>query len=80
MNEKDNKLLKEKIIEDQSKTIVQMQQQIKEKANHLCKALENSSLVEEEMVKVSDDLIQKNMELEKELNEKNRLAQKLKVS
>lgn len=78
--EKDNKLLKEKIIEDQSKTIGQLQHQVKEKTNDLNKALEENTLAEEKIIKVNSFLEQKHMELENESNEKNRLAHKLRVS
>lgn len=80
MKEIDNQLLKEKVIEDQTKTIKELQIQLKAKTNKLNQANEENSLAEEEMVKVNDNLIQKNMELEKELSEKHRLAQKLKVN
>lgn len=79
MKEKDNQLLKEKIIEDQSLTINQLQNQLKEKSTKLSMALEDSSFAEEEMIKVNDSLTQKNIQLEQELNEKKLLTQKLKV-
>lgn len=80
VKERDNQLLKRKIIDDQSKTISHLQNEIKEKTYELNRAREDSSVAEEEMIKVNDSLIQKNMELEKEHHEKKRLNQKLRVS
>lgn len=79
LKERDNHLVKEKIIEDQSNTISQLQNLIKEKSFELNKAREDNNFAEEEIVKVNESLVQKHMELEKEVNEKKRLTQKLQV-
>lgn len=77
--EKDNHLVKEKIIEDQSQTICCLQYQIKEKMSELSKAREETVIAENEMARINNDLIQKHKSLEKELNEKEQLLKKLKV-
>ncbi|CAH1154160.1 unnamed protein product [Phaedon cochleariae] len=76
--EKDNKLVKEKIIEDQSQTITGLQVQMKEKLRELSIAKQESNVAEEEIMKINDDLMMKHRELEREMHEKEHLMQKLK--
>lgn len=76
----DNQLLKEKIIEDQFSTISQLQLQIKEKTQELSDVKEASSMAEDVLEKVNNNLVQKNIELDREMKEKKRLVNKLRVS
>ncbi|XP_023012318.1 uncharacterized protein isoform X2 [Leptinotarsa decemlineata] len=75
--EKDNELVQEKIIQDQSQTIANLHSQIKEKISELSRAREESNIAEEEINKINDVLIKKHKELEKEMSEKDHLLQKL---
>nr|CAH7715055.1 unnamed protein product [Callosobruchus chinensis] len=76
-SERDNKLVKEKIIEDQSHTIQFLQQQIKDKIAELNRFKEETSVTEQEMMKVSKVLEKKQEELDHEAKEKEQLAKKL---
>ncbi|CAH2005561.1 unnamed protein product [Acanthoscelides obtectus] len=77
-SERDNKLVKEKIIEDQSHTIQFLQQQIKDRIAELNRFKEETSITEKEMMKVSRILDKKQEELDHESKEKEQLAKKLK--
>ncbi|KAJ8935171.1 hypothetical protein NQ318_000832 [Aromia moschata] len=76
--ERDNQLMKEKIIEDQSQTICCLQLQIKEKISELGKAREETAIAQVEINKINNDLLKTHSELENELNEKEHLLKKLK--
>nr|CAI5864875.1 unnamed protein product [Callosobruchus analis] len=76
-SERDNKLVKEKIIEDQSHTIKFLQQQIKDKIAELNRFKEETSVTEQEMMKVTKVLEKKQEELDHEAKEKEQLAKKL---
>ncbi|KAJ8932723.1 hypothetical protein NQ314_014418 [Rhamnusium bicolor] len=76
--ERDNQLMKQKVIEDQSQTIYCLQYQIKEKMSELSKAREETSIAEEEMSRINNDLVRKHKDLERELDEKEQLLEKMK--
>ncbi|KAF7286358.1 hypothetical protein GWI33_005655 [Rhynchophorus ferrugineus] len=77
--EKDTKLLKEKIIEDQSQTILNLQKQVKDKMTELNKAQVDTKYLEEEINRINEKLILKHKELDKEIDEKENLIEKLRV-
>ncbi|KAG5882064.1 hypothetical protein JTB14_007726 [Gonioctena quinquepunctata] len=77
--EKDNEMLKEKIIQGQSQTIADLHNQIKAKMSELSRVREESNIAEDEIVKMNDDLMRKHMDLEREMSEKELLMQKMKV-
>ncbi|XP_030764240.1 putative leucine-rich repeat-containing protein DDB_G0290503 [Sitophilus oryzae] len=77
--EKDTKLLKEKIINDQSQTIINLQKQVREKITELNKAHGDMKYLEDEINSINAKLINKHKELDIEIDEKESLIEKLRV-
>ncbi|XP_060529526.1 golgin subfamily A member 6-like protein 7 [Cylas formicarius] len=77
--ERDNHLLKEKIIEDQSQTILRLQHQVKDRLYELNKAHSDAKYLEQELMKINEQLHQKHKELDKQMDEKDNLIEKLKI-
>ncbi|KAL1489331.1 hypothetical protein ABEB36_014248 [Hypothenemus hampei] len=75
--EKDTQLIKEKIIQDQSQTIIDLQREVKEKISELNKAQNDTRYLEEEIEKINEKLIIKHKELDVEIDEKEGLMDKL---
>lgn len=72
-------LLKEKIIEDQSQTIINLQRQVKEKMSDLNKAQSETKNLEIEINHINDKLLKKHEELDIEIDEKENLTERLRV-
>lgn len=77
--EKDNHSMKEKIILDQSQTILNLQSEVEEKISQLNKAHDDTKYLEEEISKINEKLIKKHDELDFEIDEKEDLIEKLRV-
>ncbi|XP_050297120.1 myosin-4-like isoform X3 [Anthonomus grandis grandis] len=75
--EKDTQRIKEKIIEDQSQTIINLQSQVKEKVSELKQAHSDTQYLEEEIGKINEKLYKKHQELDQEIREKEDLMEKL---
>ncbi|XP_057653082.1 leucine-rich repeat and coiled-coil domain-containing protein 1-like [Diorhabda carinulata] len=74
--ELDNRLIKEKIIEDQTETITTLQNEIKDKISELNRAREENGAAEEEISSVNEDLSRARKELEEEIARKEILNKK----
>ncbi|KAH1002764.1 hypothetical protein HUJ04_008820 [Dendroctonus ponderosae] len=75
--EKDTQLLKEKIIEDQSQTIINLQTQVNEKMFELNKAQSETKNLEIEINTINDKLLKKHEELDIEIDQKENLMERL---
>lgn len=77
--EKNNQSMKEKIILDQSQTILNLQSEVEEKISQLNKAQSDTKYLEDEISKINEKLIKKHEELDFEIDEKEDLIEKLRV-
>lgn len=71
--------MKEKIILDQSQTILNLQSEVEDKISQLNKAQSDTKYLEDEISKINEKLIKKHEELDFEIDEKEDLIEKLRV-
>ncbi|XP_066260800.1 uncharacterized protein [Euwallacea similis] len=75
--EKDNQLIKDKIIQDQCETILNLQSQVKQKFQELTQALDVNQYLQREIDKINENLMMKHEELGLEIDENRSLIEKL---